>query len=151
MPLLFRAMLNDGGKPVVAPNAKSLGARVKTANAPGDIPVQLDGTVFPGTGGISVAPAWRMLPIHRIPRRLADKVPGAAGRLKDMASNQDMACWRLGSGPFAAEAVTADLDFRPDPRDPDKHGFIEPALSMQFADYQAALAATRDQWIIDEG
>jgi len=35
-----------------------------------DIGIDAEGMVEPGTSGMSVAPAWRLLPTHRIPRRL---------------------------------------------------------------------------------
>ena len=50
----------------------------------------------------------------------------------------------------AAAAVTEHLTFRPDPGRPEKHGFVEPARRTTAEDYQASLAATRDQWVLDE-
>lgn len=134
MPLIYRSMTPDGDRPKVGPTARTLGARV-----PADIPVQ-DGHVSPGTGGMSVTPSWRDLAPHRIPRRLVHLAPSAHG------SNNDF-CWRMGEGPFEKGAVSEDLELRPD-RPP--HGSVEPSATMTLDRYQAALAATQDQWQIDE-
>lgn len=134
MPLIYRAMTPEGDRPKVGPTARSLGARV-----PGDI-AACDGHVLPNTGGMSVAPSWRSLPPHRIPRRLSYFAPDAAG------SNVD-ACWKMGDGPFESGHLDEGLALRPvSPI----HGFIEPSGKMTLDIYQAALAATRDFWWIDE-
>jgi hypothetical protein len=134
MPLIYRSMTRDGDHPKVGATAKTLGVRV-----PGDLPSD-DGQVSPGTGGMSVAPSWRDLPPHRIPRRLLHLAPDAAGSDAD-------ACWRMGVGPFEAGAVAEGLSLRPDRPD---HGLVEPSERMTLERYQAALAATRDLWQIDE-
>ena len=94
----------------------------------------------PGTGGMSVAPHWRDLPRHRIPARLRQIIPAASG------SNLD-ACFRIGDGEFASGRLAARLQLRPDSP---IHGCVEPDAVEPLAQYQADLAATRDQWIIDE-
>lgn len=142
MPLVYRSMLADRGKPRVGATAKTLGVRVAPDPKP-DIPVDTAGLVWPGTGGMSVAPNWRSLPGHRIPARLVDKHPSATGK-------NSLYCWRLGAGDFLAGPVAPDLTFRPDPNTPAQHGLVEPAQEMSLADYQAALAATRDHWVVDE-
>jgi hypothetical protein len=88
-------------------------------------------------------PAWRLLLRHRVPRRLGHDVIGASGR-------NDLFCWRMGEGPFTPGPLTELLAFRPDPINPFRHGFVEPANEMPLAEYQDALAATKDQWVIDE-
>jgi hypothetical protein len=133
MPLIYRAMTREGDRPKLGPTARTLGVR------PRDIPV-VDGSVAPGTGGMSVAPSWRDLPSHRIPRRLARLAPDAAG------SNDD-ACWRTGEGPFGPGPVAEGLALRPDKP---THGLVEPSEAMSFESYQAFLEATRDEWRIDE-
>ncbi len=55
----------------------------------------------------------------------------------------------MGVGEFAEEAIGDQLCLRLDPAN-GKHGFIEPVRSMFLNDYQNALAATQDQWSIDE-
>jgi hypothetical protein len=135
-------MLPDGGQPQVGPSALALGVRVPP-DEHADIDVSADGLVEPRTGGMSVAPAWRLLPVHRIPRRLRDRFPRAAGKIQ-------LFLWRMGEGPFTEGPFADRLFFRPDPEKPSKHGFVEPKARMPVGEYQAALAATRDQWVIDE-
>jgi hypothetical protein len=53
----------------------------------------------------------------------------------------------MGEGPFVAGQVAEGLDLRPDRP---SHGAVEPSEVMTLERYQAALAATRDQWSIDE-
>jgi hypothetical protein len=89
---------------------------------------------------MSVAPAWRELPAHRIPRRLRHLAPDAHGKDED-------ACWRMGDGPFLDGAVAAGLGLRVQRP---THGLIEPAEAMPVQAYQEALATTRDRWTIDE-
>jgi hypothetical protein len=100
-----------------------------------DIPAEVDGTVLPNTGVMSVAPAWRSLPFFRISRRLRDKIEGAAG-------SADVFCWRMGSGPFIAGTVASGLVLNPDST---IHGTVQPECAMPLADYQAKLGETRDQ------
>ena len=142
MPLVYRAMLADGLSPLVFPAALGLGARV-SPDEHNDIAVGEDGMVESHTGGMSVAPEWRLLPIHRIPRRLRAKFARAAGK-------NSVFLWRMGDGPFVAGPFADRLLFRPDPAKPNQHGFVEPVDRMRADEYQEALAATRDQWILDE-
>jgi hypothetical protein len=139
MPLIFRTMFADGDKPQVGPTASTLGVRVAPA-AKTDVAVDADGNVLPRTGGMSVAPAWRVLPDHRIPRRLKAKCPRATG-------NNKLFCWRMGEGPFVACAVNDDLVLTPDSA---AHGSVEPVRKMAVADYEKSLAATQGFWVIDE-
>ena len=142
MPKIFRSMLADGGKPKVGSKGKLLGVRIPPdPNA--DLPVDPNGKVQPQTGGMSVAPDWRKLPDHLIPRRLKRLIPRARGR-------DDLVCWRLGDAEFLDCQCIALLVLRVDPAQPDKQGFIEPASPMSIADYRSALASTRDDWIPDE-
>lgn len=134
MPLIYRAMARNGDRPRIGNTARDLGVRV-----PGDIPVHL-GQVSPGTGGMSVAPTWRDLPPWRIPKRLIDLTPDAAGKDED-------ACWRMGDGPFEDARVAELLNLRPDRP---THGVVEPSETMALPRFQQALAATRDCWRIDE-
>jgi hypothetical protein len=142
MPKIFRSMLTEGDKPKVGSGGKLLGVRVPP-DRHADITTDSAGNVHPGAGGMSVAPDWRVLPAHLIPRRLKHVVPDADG-------NNKLTCWTLGEGEFKADAVAPDVQLRPDPVHPDRHGFVEPKRSMTLADYQSALAATRDQWRQDE-
>ena len=139
MPKIFRTMLADGTKPKVGSESNELGVRTPPNPHP-DILVDEERNVHPETGGMSVAPAWRDLPWHLIPRRLH---PRARGK-------NALVCWRLGDGEFASSVVTGDLKFRTDPSDPRKHGFVEPSRVMTIEEYREALAGTRDDWIQDE-
>jgi hypothetical protein len=139
MPTIYRSMEKEDGKPKVGNSPTTLGVRVPPdKNA--DLPVESDGTVRPNTGGMSVAPAWRHLPRWRISRRLRGQIEGASG-------SPNVFCWRMGSGPFIAERVATHLLLHPDSS---AHGTVEPDRQMPLSDYQGALAATRDQWVIDE-
>jgi hypothetical protein len=89
---------------------------------------------------MSVAPAWRELPFWRIPRRLRHTFPQAAGK-------DDYACWRMGEGAFADGDVAEGLRLAVDRTD---HGTVQPAAVVAVAHFQAALAATQDQWSVDE-
>jgi hypothetical protein len=40
-----------------------------------------------------------------------------------------------------------NLNYRPDPDKPREHGFIEPASEVPRAEYEAAIAATRPDWV----
>lgn len=126
----------DGEKPLVGSSANMLGAREDGH----DIPVNTDGNVQPRTGGISVAPGWRSLPLFLIPRRLQSEVKEARG-------NNKLACFRLGDLPFADAQFNELLVIR---TDRPQHGTIEPSHEMRFVEYQNGLADTRDQWEIDE-
>jgi hypothetical protein len=143
MPLIFRAMYIDAGFPRCGPDARSLGVRVPPSKDV-DIEPDPDGQVNPGEGGMSVAPTAAGLPVHRLPRRLRGIFPRASG------SNQD-AVWPMGEGAFVAGDIGNQLRLRPDPGKPSAHGFVEPAARMPCADYQTALAATRELWRRWEG
>lgn len=140
MPLIYRVMTVDGDKPLIANSARGLGVRAG-AEPHADIPVDADGRVAPGAGGMSVAPSWRDLPEVRIPRRLREKgVLFARGRDND-------ACWKLGDGDFALSAVAEGLTLRPDRPD---HGVVEPHAVVSLNTFLNHLAATRGHWTIDE-
>lgn len=127
---LYRAMRPDPANaalPLCGPDARSLGAR------PGvDIAVDMNGVVHPSTGGMSVSPDdLRNLPPHRRPRSLG-------GEGKDPV-------FVVGTGDLGGP-----LTYRPDPRRPGAHGFVEPAAPMAMAAYQHALCETGPRWRIME-
>lgn len=136
MPLFFRAMFLDGESPLVGREANRLGVRLPPHPRP-DLPVDSTGMVVPNSGGMSVSPSVDRLPPHTIPTRLRHLFPKARG-------NDGMVCWRMGEGAFVDGAVSDRLYFRANSR---RHGQVEPAASMPAEEYQAALAATRDQWV----
>ena len=139
MPLIYRSMYATGNKPTIGSSATTLGVRVPPSDK-ADLPVEPDGMVRPNTGGMSVAPAWRDLAVWRISKRLRGKMEGAC-------DSMNIFCWRMGNGPFVPEQVATGLFLRPDSN---IHGNVEPDHPMPLSEYQAALAATREQWEIDE-
>ena len=136
MPKVFRIMqVGEDGLPIVNQTARGLGVR------PGvDIELDQQGNVFVNGKGMSVNPAWRDAPFHRIPERLRHLVPDARGP----ASNT---CFRFGTGTFRRATFADGLTLAPDSP---KHGTIAPATSVQLSAYEAALAATRSGWEPDE-
>jgi len=142
MPLIWRVMKIDGDRPEVGRGANLLGVRVGGKETD-DINPDGEGRVQPGRGGMSVSPSIDTLPTHRIPRRLREAYPE---RFPEATASNRHYCWSLGEGPFQAGRVAERLCFRPDPDNPGRHGFVEPDDTMLLADYEAALAATREQW-----
>jgi hypothetical protein len=132
-------MTVEGARPRVENSARGLGVRVGGGTNT-DIPIDSAGKVAPGTGGMSVGPTWRDLPVHRIPRRLKHMVPAATG-------NNNDACWTMGNSAFIAGPLAEGLLLRPD--NP-THGLVEPAREVQLDVYLGDLASTRNTWIIDE-
>jgi hypothetical protein len=138
MPKVYRGMRRDGEYPQVGRDRNSLGVVTEGPNP--DIFVNRDGTVAPNTGGMSVAPSWRQLPDHRIPKRLIAKRPRATG-------NNALVCWRLGDGDFQDEAIAPGLVLTVDNK---CHGTIEPEKTMTLSTYEAALVGSRERWVEDE-
>jgi hypothetical protein len=135
VPKVYRSMRSDGESPEVGPSARSLGVR------PGqDIPVAYDGSVHPKTGGMSVAPQWRVLRAHRIPKRLQSICEKATG-------SDDDRIWTMGTGEFANGIVHDCLELSCDSI---HHGVIGPNAVMHIEELQAQLAKTRHLWAIDE-
>jgi hypothetical protein len=121
---VFRVMLKaEGGEPLRGDGDCMLGARV-----PIDVKVDPDGQVHPDRGGMSVTPDDpARLPPHFRPVSL-----GGYGKLPVFG----IGVARLGER----------LSYRPDPKKPARHGFVEPALTMPLATYRTALAATAPAW-----
>jgi hypothetical protein len=124
-------------KPLVAARGSCLGVRT-TGHA--DIDIDNKGTVVVNRKGMSVSADWRTLQPHLIPEELDDGVIGARGK--------GMEVFVLGSGPFAEGPVAPGLElcFKHDKSDA---GNVCPFAAVPVADYQANLAATRPDWIID--
>src|SRR5262249_49399053 len=142
MPLIWRGMRIDGDRPRVGRGPTSLGVRVGPSEND-DINPDVDGFVYPGRGGMSVSPSVDALPTHRLPRRLRVAYPD---RFPDASGPNGLCCWWMGKGPFSEDQVADHLCLRLDPDDPEKHGFVEPDDKMNLGEYEAALAATQDQW-----
>jgi len=141
MPTMYRAMFPDGDHPKTGPSKNTLGAKIGHGKYD-DLPMDEDGKVAPGTGGLSVAPRWRELPSHRIPERLNWKL-----RKKKARGDNRLVCWRHGTGDFETSAVTSQLQFVVQSSE---HGVVEPRSRMSADEYQRALAATAPDWNIDE-
>ncbi len=139
MPRIYRAMFRDVDKPTVGPTKKTLGVQAG-ASRDDDVSPDANGNVVPGAGGMSVAPAWRDLPPHRIPRRLRPKCPEGAGQ-------QQLCLLENGAGPFVNGRVHEHLQLRVDSA---VHGIVEPEMVLPLERFQSALAATREEWVIDE-
>jgi hypothetical protein len=137
-PLCYRVMRIVDGRPHIGDSARSLGVRVPPHEPPDVTPE--GGVVRPYTGGMSVAPCLRSLPLYRIPSRLVHLVPGARGNDNDW-------CWRIGEGSFANSPLGCNLQLTVDSV---SHGLIEPSRAMPLDCYREALAQTQSNWVIDE-
>ena len=135
MPGLVRAMRREERYPLVGASKSALGV-VIGHGCNDDLPMDANGLVFPKTGGMSVSPTWRDLPGHRIPRRLQILCSKATG-------NNLVDCWQFGERPFIDGPVATMLSLRIDQL---AHGVVEPTHEMPVVEYQAALAATRENW-----
>jgi hypothetical protein len=121
---LYRAMIPAAnGEPACGSTARTLGVRLEV-----DIAVDACGQVYPGTGGMSVAPdSPTHLPRHR-------RTPEFGGTGKDPL-------WCIQEaylGPM--------LRYLPDRVSRPQHGVIESAIPMTFDAYQQALEATSRYW-----
>ena len=124
---VLRAMkVDEDGKPETGNTARTLG--VRTGDRRRNIVVAASGFVLPETGGMSVSPPPPdNLPEHRRPEEY-----GGTGR--DPA-------WELDT-----DDLPPELMYRPAPKDPYRHGFIEPAAPMPLGDYETFLRMTRRLW-----
>jgi len=136
VPRMYRVMKADGKRPALGASAMTLGVRSGK-----DIEPDGDGQVRAGSGGMSVRPRLLDVPAMFLPPRLRHLNRNAGG-------NNSSVVWRLGDGPFASAPVSTDLSLRPDAPN---HGVVEPTGPLSFDAYQAALWATRDQWVNGEG
>ena len=111
------------GLPEIGETGRYLGVRPDV-----DIPVGQDGFVEPETGGMSVVPPPPTnLARHRLPRELS-------GTGKDTVFELD------------TNELPEELVYRPDPDNPEGHGFIEPSHRMSFGDYRRLVHETRSLW-----
>jgi hypothetical protein len=131
---------NDG-LPVVGSSSKELGVRVPPdPNADVNLDDQLN-VILDGSG-LSVSENWRYFLPHLIPKRLPPFHRGAVG------SNR-LACWRIGTGPFAPGPLTPDLLLVL--KWGDRHGGnVMPTQIVPITQFQADLAATRSLWSVEE-
>lgn len=126
--IVLRAMTaGDDGRPGFMENpARTLGVRIGGGRP--DVVVVASGLVLPETGGMSVSPPPpENLPEHRRPEEYY-------GTGRDPV-------WALETDDLPPELV-----YRPDPKDPERHGFIGPATMMLLDDYKTLLRNTRRLW-----
>lgn len=122
--------MSEDGLPQFGESGRYLGARpgIPGEEPVGDIPVAVDGSVRPGTGGMSVSPPpVSNLPLHRRP-------PEYGGTSKDPVFELE------------TDGLPIGLRYRPDPAAPERHGFIEPSRTMGFEEYRQAISAARTLW-----
>jgi hypothetical protein len=142
MPTIHRSMKRaTDGLPVVGSNSKELGVRVPPNPDP-DIDLDPSDFVILNDKGMSVAANWRNFLAHLIPKRLKPLLPGAAG-------GNSLTCYKTGTGPFAAGAVSTDLNLVVKQGN-NQRGNVVPAQVIHRDQFQADLAATRAQWSQDE-
>lgn len=146
MPRIYRVMKQLDGKPETGNSSCMLGARERDLGR-GEAPT--DDFVEPAKAGLSVGGCVRTTYLNILPRRLQALYPQWARGAKGRDSDQ---VWAMGQGPYEAAPVTVDLDLRipPPTKDNPGHGLVAPARKMLLEEYQAALAATQDQWKVDE-
>ncbi len=110
-----------------------------------DISSDSNGTVYPNTGGISVARSIADLLPHLIPRRLRDHFEDATGK-------DNRFVWSMGEGDFSEGIAAENLFLRRKPESALKQvqGLVEPAGEMLLEAYQSALATTKEKWHVDE-
>ena len=142
---MFRAMKADptDNQPAIGESATSLGVRSDGNHS--DVQIDSDGNVVQNQKGMSVAPDWRSLPNHRVPKRLREKYGKSGPRGPTAADN--IRCYRLGKGAFERSKVGDDLEMIPD--NP-SHGVIAPIRQMSILLYRSLLNQTREYWVIDE-
>lgn len=135
-PKVYRAMKKDADdKPTLDQTATGLGVR------PGiDINTDAAGNVMLDDSRMSVAPGWRDLELHRIPKRLGPIFPGARG-------TNNTHCFTTGTSPFQRAPFAQGLELIPDTA---IHATVAPVAAVSLAQYEADLAATRPDWVIDE-
>jgi len=128
------------GLPKVGTAAKCLGVRIPP-NPNADVGLDGAGNVLLDRRGLSVSQDWRQLPGHLIPEHLDDGFNGASGR--------GMSVFVHGSGPFDEGAVAAGLELLYKAGSTTA-GVVAPDAAVLLAQYQQALDATREDWVIDE-
>lgn len=145
VPRVYRSMkanIDLSHMPAVGSSASALGIREPNSSN-SDVDINNHGTIIQNGRGMSVAAHWRDLPPHRIPRRLRSSLEGASG-------SDSLRCWCMGEGDFVAGIVCSDLELVLK-RGSACRGNLAPTRPMSVSEFQHALAATADQWIIDEG
>lgn len=144
-------LVDSDGLPKLGKRAKCLGVREPPGpNADVDIDssgnvviIQQDAQkVTPARQGLSVADDWRSLPGYLIPIELGSDHKGASGK--------GIKIFVHGSGPFEEGYVTDCLVLWHKPGT-SKNGVVAPSAEITLSQFQNDLAATRQNWFVDEG
>lgn len=103
----------------------------------------------PEKAGLSVGGCVRTNYFNILPQRLAKIYPQWARGAKGKDAHK---VWAMGEGTYESAPVNVDLKLRIPPisKDNPGHGLVAPNRRMLLEEYQAALAATQDQWKVDE-
>lgn len=145
MPKAYRTMLEDGGSPKIGPRFLYLGVREPGGPSPQpDVDLDETGCVKLNQKGMSVFRSLndlRDLVPHLVPRHLKRHHRGAAAR-------DGARIFSIGDGGYCSGTIANRLALVADSED--MHGSIVPDALMPLAEFQAALAATREMWAIDE-
>lgn len=141
MPRIVRPMLVElDGLPRVGNRAKCLGVR-EPPDRFADIDVDAKNRVLLNRKGLSVVEDWRGLPGHLIPEHLDDGFNGARGI--------GMGIFVHGAGNFDEGLIANGLQLL-HKMGSKVAGLVAPTASVPLSEYQRNLAATRDDWVIDE-
>ncbi len=132
--------LAEPQRPLIAARASCLGVRIAGNHA--DIDIDDAGCAVVNRKGMSVSADWRTLQPHLIPEELDDGLNGARGK------GMEVFVLGQGSGPFTEGPVAAGLELCLKPSVLDA-GNVCPIATVLVAQYEADLAATRPDWIID--
>jgi len=145
VPRIVRPMVFDPQEPtspLIGTTKNCLG--VRTSGKRRDVDIDASGNVELNRKGLSVSHDWRKLPAFLIPEHLEDEHNGASGK--------GMRVFVHGgnTGAFVEGPVAAGLELL------FKHGcttagVVCPAVVVPLEQYQRDLAATRPDWVIDEG
>ena len=130
----------DPQRPLIAPRFCCLGVRLTevTLIPPGDSAGQVQANGM----GMSVSADWRNLEPELIPEELEDDENGARG--KKMA----VFVHGYGTSPFAEAPVAPGLEMRFKPNKTDS-GNVCPVVTTMLVQFQADLATTAPDWVID--
>ena len=142
MPRIVRPMKVDPDHlPRVGCASNCLGVRVPP-NKNADIDLDSGGNVILNGKGMSVSDDWRKLSGHLIPEGLDDGQNNARGK--------GMRVFVHGSGRFEDGTVTSKLMLHLKVGS-QSNGVVSPVEAVDLALFQASLAETRSDWLIDEG
>lgn len=145
MPRIYRVMASEQEKPKVGSGSSMLGARNRDFGK--DNSNEKDFSIEPNDGGISVGGCLRTLYVPMLPRRLQYVDPE---RFRGAKGKDDHQVWAMGDGDYESGSISPDLKLRFVPNDRPGHSLVAPAHKMNLEDYQSALAATQQEWQIDE-